>query len=75
MCHVCVPRTTARRKAEPGPLPVSDDAQKKFGGAKAISSDMYFGKEDNTEVTSNYTVVPLCVCYSGSVESCCNVMY
>ncbi|KAG7320319.1 hypothetical protein KOW79_016172 [Hemibagrus wyckioides] len=42
-------RTTARRKAEPGPLPVSDDAQKKFGGAKAISSDMYFGKEDNTE--------------------------
>ncbi|XP_053097618.1 ADP-ribosylation factor GTPase-activating protein 3 [Pangasianodon hypophthalmus] len=42
-------RTTARRKAEPGPLPVSDDAQKKFGGAKAISSDMFFGKQDNSE--------------------------
>ncbi|XP_060759114.1 ADP-ribosylation factor GTPase-activating protein 3 isoform X2 [Neoarius graeffei] len=42
-------RTTARRKTEPGPLPVSDDAQKKFGGAKAISSDMFFGKQDNSE--------------------------
>ncbi|KAI5617838.1 ADP-ribosylation factor GTPase-activating protein 3 [Silurus asotus] len=42
-------RTAARRKAEPGPLPVSDDAQKKFAGAKAISSDMFFGKQDNSE--------------------------
>ena len=24
----------------------SDAAQKKFGGAKAISSDMYFGRKD-----------------------------
>lgn len=48
-------RTTSRRKAEPGPLPVSDDAQKKFGGAKAISSDMFFGKQDNSEVMSNDT--------------------
>uniref|UniRef100_A0AAR2LGE0 ADP-ribosylation factor GTPase-activating protein 3 n=1 Tax=Pygocentrus nattereri TaxID=42514 RepID=A0AAR2LGE0_PYGNA len=42
-------RTTARRKADPGPVPVSDDAQKKFGGAKAISSDMFFGKQDSSE--------------------------
>ncbi|KAK2832362.1 hypothetical protein Q7C36_015824 [Tachysurus vachellii] len=42
-------RTTARRKAETGQIPVSDDAQKKFGGAKAISSDMYFGKQDDAE--------------------------
>lgn len=42
-------RTASRRKAEPGTLPVSDDAQKKFAGAKAISSDMYFGKQDDSE--------------------------
>lgn len=51
MCFYFNHRTTARRKAEPGQLPVSDDAQKKFGGAKAISSDMYFGKQDDAEVT------------------------
>lgn len=54
-------RTTARRKAEPGPLPVSDDAQKKFGGAKAISSDMFFGKQDNSEVISDYTSLYVCM--------------
>ncbi|TSK13206.1 ADP-ribosylation factor GTPase-activating protein 3 [Bagarius yarrelli] len=42
-------RTSTRRKADPVPLPVSDDAQKKFGSAKAISSDMFFGKQDNAE--------------------------
>ncbi|KAI4904631.1 hypothetical protein NFI96_014615 [Prochilodus magdalenae] len=42
-------RSTARRKADPGPVSASDDAQKKFGGAKAISSDMFFGKQDNSE--------------------------
>lgn len=36
-------------------FPVSDDAQKKFAGAKAISSDMYFGKQDDAEVMPNYT--------------------
>lgn len=43
-------RPTSRRKPEA--LPVSDtgEAQKKFGGdVKAISSDMYFGKQDNSE--------------------------
>ena len=27
-------------------LPPQEDAVKKFGGAKAISSDMYFGNQD-----------------------------
>ncbi|XP_072311228.1 ADP-ribosylation factor GTPase-activating protein 3 [Eucyclogobius newberryi] len=40
-------RSTSRRKAEP--VMDTGDAQKKFGDAKAISSDMYFGKQDNYE--------------------------
>ncbi|XP_073694287.1 ADP-ribosylation factor GTPase-activating protein 3 [Garra rufa] len=39
-------RVSARRKE---PQSVSDDAQRKFGDAKAISSDMFFGKQDNAE--------------------------
>uniref|UniRef100_A0A8C2CPP4 ADP-ribosylation factor GTPase-activating protein 3 n=1 Tax=Cyprinus carpio TaxID=7962 RepID=A0A8C2CPP4_CYPCA len=39
-------RVSARRKE---PQPVSDDAQRKFANAKAISSDMFFGKQDNAE--------------------------
>ncbi|XP_050964400.1 ADP-ribosylation factor GTPase-activating protein 3 isoform X2 [Labeo rohita] len=39
-------RASARRNE---PQSVSDDAQKKFGDAKAISSDMFFGKQDNAE--------------------------
>lgn len=41
-------RPTARRKPEP----VSDvgEARIKFGDMKAISSDMYFGKQDKSEV-------------------------
>lgn len=42
-------RSTSRRKAEAVPVVETEDAQKKFGDAKAISSDMYFGKQDNTE--------------------------
>ncbi|XP_033845883.1 ADP-ribosylation factor GTPase-activating protein 3-like [Periophthalmus magnuspinnatus] len=42
-------RSTSRRKAEPVPVVDTGDAQKKFGDAKAISSDMYFGKHDNNE--------------------------
>ncbi len=42
-------RPTARRKPEP--VLDSGEAQKKFGGdVKAISSDMFFGKQDNSEV-------------------------
>nr|XP_033809028.1 ADP-ribosylation factor GTPase-activating protein 3 isoform X2 [Geotrypetes seraphini] len=41
-------RPAARRKHE-YELATTDDAQKKFGNAKAISSDMYFGKQDNAE--------------------------
>lgn len=41
-------RPSARRK----PTPVVDtrEAQMKFGDMKAISSDMFFGKQDNSEV-------------------------
>ncbi|CDQ97964.1 unnamed protein product [Oncorhynchus mykiss] len=43
-------RTAARRKADPVPVSDSGDARKKFGDVKAISSDMYFGKQDDSEV-------------------------
>ncbi|XP_071761708.1 ADP-ribosylation factor GTPase-activating protein 3 [Centroberyx gerrardi] len=43
-------RPTARRKPEPVPFSDTGEAQKKFGDdVKAISSDMYFGKQDNSE--------------------------
>uniref|UniRef100_A0A8C9YZA4 ADP-ribosylation factor GTPase-activating protein 3 n=1 Tax=Sander lucioperca TaxID=283035 RepID=A0A8C9YZA4_SANLU len=43
-------RPTARRKPEAVPVSDTGEAQKKFGGdVKAISSDMYFGKQDNSE--------------------------
>ncbi|XP_078530019.1 ADP-ribosylation factor GTPase-activating protein 3 isoform X2 [Lissotriton helveticus] len=42
-------RPTSRRKQEYETPASNDDAQKKFGNAKSISSDMYFGKQDNAE--------------------------
>ncbi|XP_072233255.1 ADP-ribosylation factor GTPase-activating protein 3 isoform X1 [Leuresthes tenuis] len=43
-------RPVARRKAESLPVSDSGEARKKFGDdVKAISSDMYFGKQDNSE--------------------------
>ncbi|XP_078076170.1 ADP-ribosylation factor GTPase-activating protein 3-like isoform X2 [Mustelus asterias] len=39
----------ARRKPELDYVVVSEDAQRKFGNVKAISSDMYFGKQDSAE--------------------------
>ncbi|KAL0962996.1 hypothetical protein UPYG_G00348160 [Umbra pygmaea] len=42
-------RTAARRKADPAPVSDSGEARKKFGDVKAISSDMYFGKQDDSE--------------------------
>lgn len=38
-------RPTARRKPDCAPLESTDEAQKKFGNVKAISSDMYFGRQ------------------------------
>lgn len=42
-------RPASRRKPEAVPVVDTGDAQKKFGDVKAISSDMYFGKQDSTE--------------------------
>ncbi|XP_049616719.1 ADP-ribosylation factor GTPase-activating protein 3 isoform X1 [Syngnathus scovelli] len=43
-------RPAPRRKVDPAPVPDTGEARKKFGqDVKAISSDMYFGKQDNTE--------------------------
>ncbi|XP_023263999.1 ADP-ribosylation factor GTPase-activating protein 3 isoform X1 [Seriola lalandi dorsalis] len=43
-------RPTSRRKPEAVPVSDSGEARKKFGDdVKAISSDMYFGKQDNSE--------------------------
>ncbi|KAM6437080.1 ADP-ribosylation factor GTPase-activating protein 3 isoform 2-T2 [Liasis olivaceus] len=42
-------RPSSRRKPEHEISPSTDEAQKKFGNAKAISSDMYFGKQDHAE--------------------------
>ncbi|XP_038595170.1 ADP-ribosylation factor GTPase-activating protein 3 isoform X1 [Micropterus salmoides] len=42
-------RPTARRKPEPVPVSDTGEARTKFGDVKAISSDMYFGKQDNSE--------------------------
>lgn len=43
-------RPTSRRKPEPVPVSDTGEARKKFGNeVKAISSDMYFGKQDNSE--------------------------
>ncbi|CAO2601427.1 ADP-ribosylation factor GTPase-activating protein 3, partial [Lemmus lemmus] len=38
-------RPSARRKPDYEPVDNTDEAQKKFGNAKAISSDMYFGRQ------------------------------
>ncbi|KAI5942939.1 ADP-ribosylation factor GTPase-activating protein 3 isoform X1 [Manis javanica] len=38
-------RPTARRKPDYEPAENTDEAQKKFGNVKAISSDMYFGRQ------------------------------
>nr|XP_028584588.1 ADP-ribosylation factor GTPase-activating protein 3 isoform X5 [Podarcis muralis] len=42
-------RPSSRRKAEFEPPASTDEAQKKFGNVKAISSDMYFGKQDHAD--------------------------
>ncbi|MEQ2254125.1 hypothetical protein ILYODFUR_000532 [Ilyodon furcidens] len=43
-------RPVSRKKADFAPVSDSGEARKKFGNeVKAISSDMYFGKQDNSE--------------------------
>lgn len=44
-------RPTARRKPDYEPVENTDEAQKKFGNVKAISSDMYFGRQAQAEVS------------------------
>lgn len=42
-------RPSSRRKPEYEPVGNTDEAQKKFGNVKAISSDMYFGIQSQTD--------------------------
>ncbi|XP_032814158.2 ADP-ribosylation factor GTPase-activating protein 2 isoform X1 [Petromyzon marinus] len=46
-------RPTSRRKVDTseaaGPAPTSDEAQRKFANARAISSDMFFGRDERAE--------------------------
>lgn len=51
-------RPSSRRK--PSPVVNTGEAQMKFGDMKAISSDMFFGKEDNSEVTKLPTLNVCC---------------
>ncbi|POI35445.1 hypothetical protein CIB84_000804 [Bambusicola thoracicus] len=44
-------RPASRRKPEYEPSLSTDEAQKKFGNVKAISSDMYFGRQDHADVS------------------------
>uniref|UniRef100_A0A8C5B8H1 ADP-ribosylation factor GTPase-activating protein 3 n=1 Tax=Gadus morhua TaxID=8049 RepID=A0A8C5B8H1_GADMO len=46
------PRPASRRKPDPAPVSDTGEAQKKFGDSKSISSDMFFGKQDNSEYES-----------------------
>lgn len=45
-------RPTARRKPDYEPVENTDEAQKKFGNVKAISSDMYFGRQAKADVSA-----------------------
>ncbi|XP_056653457.1 ADP-ribosylation factor GTPase-activating protein 3 isoform X2 [Monodelphis domestica] len=42
-------RPTSRRKPDYEPAGNTDEAQKKFGNVKAISSDMYFGRQEQAD--------------------------
>lgn len=44
-------RPAARRKPDHEPVDDTDEAQKKFGNVKAISSDMYFGRQAQADVS------------------------
>lgn len=50
-------RLPSRRKAEvSAPVSESSEARQKFANAKAISSDMFFGRESSAEVRSSQDV-------------------
>lgn len=50
-CSYVTFRLPSRRKAEvPAPVSESSEARQKFANAKAISSDMFFGRESSAEV-------------------------
>lgn len=49
MCAWC--RLPSRRKDVSAPLAESSEARQKFANAKAISSDMFFGRESSAEVS------------------------
>lgn len=44
-------RPATRRKPDYEPVENTDEAQKKFGNVKAISSDMYFGRQAQADVS------------------------
>lgn len=44
-------RPATRRKPDYEPVENTDEAQKKFGNVKAISSDMYFGRQAHADVS------------------------
>jgi hypothetical protein len=49
-------KTTSRPKRSPAPIssgPVGAEAVNKFGNAKSISSDMYFGGDDSSDKDAN----------------------
>lgn len=70
-------RLPSRRKAEvTAPASESSEARQKFANAKAISSDMFFGRESSAEVRqrspeppsgrpfSGQALTPVCCCFS-----------
>lgn len=62
---VTVIRPTTRRKLEAAALSDTGEARKKFGDdVKAISSDMFFGKQDNSEVYKHNVDIHSKLCFS-----------
>lgn len=58
VCLCFVHRLPSRRKAEvTTPVSESSEARQKFANAKAISSDVFFGRESSAEVGNQFKVV------------------